>query len=133
MNAKFKKSLIALAAVVAVGAGMSTAIARPGAGPDEGARVEFMAKKLQLTPDQQAQMKTLFEEQRQLREQMRATMQDRMKNILTQEQFAKLEDMREQRMERMERNRGNDRGPGMGRGCERGQGQPRSAGPQASL
>jgi periplasmic protein CpxP/Spy len=115
-----KKSLIALAALAAVSASLVVAApsaqARPdfGQGMRGGPNPEYMARVLDLTPEQQAKVKSLFEEQAERRAQMRATMraemQTRMQGILTPEQYAKMQDLRQLRME----SRDGGRGPGKG-------------------
>lgn len=113
-----KKTLIALATMLAVTASIPAAMAQPGFGPGAGMRggpnVEYMARVLDLTPDQQAKMKALFDEQAQRRAQMRAAMQAEMQtklqSILTKEQYAKMTELRQLRQQ----SRGMGMGPGMG-------------------
>jgi Spy/CpxP family protein refolding chaperone len=132
-----KKTLIALATLLAVTASIPAAMAQPGygAGPGSGMRggpnVEYMATVLDLTPEQQAKMKALYTEQAERRAQMRAAMQAEMQTklqgILTKDQYAKMQELRKLRMD----SRGAGMGPGAGgRGQGRGIGCPGFA-PQA--
>lgn len=126
-----KKSLIALAALATVSASLAVAVpaaAQAGFGHGYGhggPRPEYMARVLDLTPEQQARMKTLFEEQAQRRAQTRATMQAEMQtklqDILSKEQYAKMQDLRQLRAEtRQAMGPGwGGRGPGKGAGCPR--------------
>ncbi|MDD5366069.1 MAG: periplasmic heavy metal sensor [Gallionellaceae bacterium] len=113
-----KKTLIALAMLIAIPA-IPVAMAGMGAGPGQGMRggpnVEYMARTLDLTPEQQDKMKALFAEKAKQRAEMRATMQadmqSRMQGILTKEQFAKMTELRQLRHGGQ-----GTRGPGMGPG-----------------
>lgn len=115
-----KKTLIALATTVALAASIPAAMAQPGYGPGYGTRGgpdgEYMAKVLDLTPEQQAKMKTLFEEQAKKREQMRAEMrtemQGKLQGILTKEQYNKMVELRELRMRHRHAMGPGGRGPG---------------------
>ena len=107
-----KKTLIALAVVAAITASIPAVMAQPGYGPGMrgGPNVEYMARVLDLTPEQQAKMKALFGEQAQRRAQMRTAMQAEMQSILTKEQYNKMIELRQLRMQ----NRGGAMGPGAG-------------------
>ncbi|MFZ5484525.1 MAG: Spy/CpxP family protein refolding chaperone [Pseudomonadota bacterium] len=106
-----KKSLIALATVATLT--LATAVsAMPGfgpgrhgdgKGPDDTARVERMARMLDLDPAQQEKMKALFAQQAEQRTQMRDAMRTEMRALLTPEQSTKLDAMQKQRMARMEK------------------------------
>ncbi|MDD3530717.1 MAG: hypothetical protein PHS77_12655 [Gallionellaceae bacterium] len=111
-----KKTLITLATLIAVPLAASSALAMPGQGMRSGPNVEYMARVLDLTPEQQDKVKAMFAEQARKRAEQRAAMratmqadtQAGMQEILTAEQFAKMNDLRQLR-------RGGT-GPGMGRG-----------------
>jgi Spy/CpxP family protein refolding chaperone len=98
-----KKTLIALATMIII---PSAAIAGFGPGGmgfgPRGPNAEYMARVLDLTPEQQEKMKTLWAEQAKKRDEMRAAMQaemqSKMQAILTKEQFAKMTDLRQMRM-----------------------------------
>jgi len=112
-----KKSLIALAVLAAVGASLAVpALAQPGFGHGYGPNPAYMARVLDLTPEQQAKMKVLFDEQAQRRAQLRQTMQTEMQTklqgILTKEQYAKMQDLRQLRLESRQA-----MGPGGRPGC----------------
>lgn len=64
-----------------------------------GPHIERLAERLELSEEQQAKMRALFEEQRTQREAMRAQMRGKMNELLTPEQIAKMDAMREQRGE----------------------------------
>lgn len=124
-----KKSLIALAALGAVSASLAVALpamAQPGFGYGHGPNPEYMARVLDLTPEQQAKVKALFDEQVQRRAQLRTTMrtemQTKLQGILTKEQYAKMQDLRQLRWESRQAmgpgrgGRGPGNGPGTGPG-----------------
>ena len=121
-----KKTLIALAMLLAIPA-IPVAMAGMGGGPGQGMRggpnVEYMARTLDLTPEQQDKMKALFAEKAKQRVEMRATMQAdmqaRMKTILTKEQFAKMTELRQLRHGGQGAGMGG-RGSGMGPGAATG-------------
>lgn len=116
-----KKTLIALSTMLALSGSIPAAMAQPGFGPGMrgGPDSEYMALVLDLTPDQQAKLKTLYAEQAERRAKMRAAMQDEMQSklqgILTKEQYAKMTELRKMR----KGPGGKGRGPGKGRrhGC----------------
>jgi Spy/CpxP family protein refolding chaperone len=116
-----KKTLIALAtmATLAIAAPLALAQFGPGQqGMRGGPNIEMMARMLDLTPEQQGKMKTLFAEQAKqreaMREAMRTDMQNKMQAILTKDQYAKMQDLRKFRDE--------NRGPGMRGGMGGGMG-----------
>lgn len=113
-----KKSLIALAMLMAIPVA-AMAFGGPGPGMRGGPNVEYMASVLDLTPDQQAKVKALFEEKAKQRAEMRAVMQAetqaKMQEILTKDQFAKMTELRQFRHGGQGAGMGG-RGPGMG-GC----------------
>lgn len=116
-----KKTLIALALLAVI---PTVAIAGFGMGPGHGMRggpnPEFMARVLDLTPEQQDKMKALWAEQAKKRDEMRAAMQAdmqaKMQTILSKEQYAKLNDLRQMR------GGGPGKGPGTGPGAAAGMG-----------
>ena len=116
-----KKTLIALAALIAIPLAVPSAMAGfgPGQGMRGGPNAEFMARALDLTPEQQDKVKALFAEHAKKRGEMRAAMQaemqTKMQGILTKEQYTKMSDLRQYRMG----GPGGAMGPGMG---GRGQG-----------
>lgn len=125
-----KKTLIALAMLIAIPA---VPVAMAGFGPGQGMRggpnVEYMARVLDLTPEQQDKMKALFAEKAKERAEMRAAMQADMQagmqGILTKEQFTKMTELRQARMGGQGAGmgpggRGRGMGPGMNGDCPRG-------------
>ena len=116
-----KKTLIALAMLIAIPAiPAAMAFGGPGQGMRGGPNPEYMARVLDLTPEQQGKVKALFEEKAQQRTQMRATMQAdmqaKMQAILTPEQYAKMAELRQFRNGGQGAGMGG-RGAGMG-GCD---------------
>lgn len=100
-----KKTLIALATLIVIPVAASSAMAfgfGPGQGMRGGPNPEYMARVLDLTPEQQTKVKALFAEHAQKRTEMRAAMQadmqSKMQEILTKEQYAKMTDLRQARM-----------------------------------
>ena len=87
-----KKTLIALAFACALPAAFAGG---QGMGPD-GAKLDRMAAALQLTDEQKARVKTLFDEHQVQRQAMREQMRARMAEVLTPEQLAKHDALREQ-------------------------------------
>lgn len=120
-----KKTLIALATLIAIPLAASSALAMPGQGMGQGMRggpnVEYMARVLDLTPEQQEKVKALFAEQARKRAEQRAAMQAEtqagMKEILTEAQFAKMNDLRGLR--RGDRAMGSGMGRGLRADCPR--------------
>jgi Spy/CpxP family protein refolding chaperone len=115
-----KKTLIALAMLLAIPAAMA---AGPGPGMRGGANFDYMARVLDLTPEQHEKVKAVFAEHAKKRDEMRATlqadMQAKMQGILTKEQYAKMTDLRQLR----------GGGPGMGMGMGMGPGMGMGMGP----
>jgi Spy/CpxP family protein refolding chaperone len=113
-----KKTLITLAILAIV---PTVAMAGFGMGPGHGMRggpnPEFMARVLDLTPEQKDKMQALWAEQAKKRDEMRAAMrtdmQAKMQSILTKEQYAKMTELRQMR----------GGGPGLGSGGGAGMGQ----------
>lgn len=135
-----KKTLIALATLLAIGASATAVMAdndfspRYGHGMRGGPNAEYMARVLDLTPDQQAKMKALLTEQAERRAQMRASMQAEMQtklqSILTKEQYAKMTELRHMRQEAHSERMGpgaGSRGPGNGINCTGNGPGPRNA------
>lgn len=96
-----KKTLIALAMLVAIPTAMAGFGPNgDGSGPGKmrGPNVERMAVMLDLTPEQQDKIKTVFEEQAKKRQEMRgamqAEMQGKMQSILTPDQYEKMTKLR---------------------------------------
>lgn len=120
-----KKTLIALAMLLAIPSAMAFGPGY-GMGPRGGGpNPEYMARVLDLTPEQQDKMKALFAEHAQKRAEMRtamqADMQAKMQSILTKEQYAKMTELRQLRQ-------GGGPGAGMGPGMG-GRGMGPGAGP----
>ncbi|TCJ19762.1 periplasmic heavy metal sensor [Parasulfuritortus cantonensis] len=131
-----KKTLIALAILLAIPTAGALAYGPgqgqgPGYGMRGGPNVEYMARVLDLTPEQQEKMKVLFAEKAKQRAEMRAAMQAdmqaKMQSILTKEQYAKMADLRQLRqggpgagMGPGMGGRGAGMGPGAAGGCPRG-------------
>ncbi|NTV94773.1 MAG: periplasmic heavy metal sensor [Thiobacillus sp.] len=124
-----KKTLIALAMLLAIPSAMAFGYG-PGQGMRGGPNPEYMARVLDLTPEQQEKMKVLFAEKAKQRAEMRAAMQaemqTRLQAILTPEQLAKMTELRQLRQggQGAGMGQGMGRGPGMGPGpdgsCPRG-------------
>ena len=118
-----KKTLIALAALIAIPLAASSALAfgGPGHGMRGGPNPEYMARVLDLTPEQQDKVKALFAEKAKQRNEMRAAMQAemqaKMQGILTKEQFAKMGELRQFRQGGPAAGMGAGRGPGLGGNC----------------
>jgi Spy/CpxP family protein refolding chaperone len=109
-----KKTLIVLAMLLAIPSAMAFG---PGPGMRGGGpNPEYMARVLDLTPEQQNKVKALFAEHAQQRDQMRAAMQAdmqaKMQGVLTKEQYAKMTELRQMRMA----GQGAAMGPGMAGG-----------------
>ncbi len=119
------KTLIALATLVIIPTAAIAGFGYHGGGPGGhgGPNVERMARILDLTPEQQEQLKTLRAEQAKKRDEMRTAMQTemqaKMQTILTKEQYAKMADLRDMRFNKGDRPMGGrGMGPGMGAGCD---------------
>lgn len=69
----------------------------------KGDRVEHLAKKLDLSAEQKAQLKQVFEEQHAKREALRLETEQRMQTVLTPEQMAKFEELKKQRHEKWQK------------------------------
>ena len=78
-----------------------------------GPHVERLAERLELSAEQQEKVRTLFEEQQAQREAMRAQMRGKMAEVLTPDQLAKMDAMRDQHREY----RKDKRAHGKGRHC----------------
>jgi Spy/CpxP family protein refolding chaperone len=117
-----KNTLIALATLMAIAGSIPSVMAAPGFGPGMrgGPNVEYMARALDLTPEQQDKVKALFAEQAKKRSEMRTAMQTemqaKMQSILTKEQYAKMTEMRQLRQGGPGSGMGG-RGPGRNGGC----------------
>ncbi len=126
-----KKTLITLAILAVI---PTAAIAGFGMGGGPGMRggpnPDFMARVLDLTPEQRGKMETLWAEHAKKRDEMRAAMQadmqTKMQSILTKEQYAKMTELRQMR------GAGPGMGPGAGRGPGMGRGGCTGMGPRAS-
>lgn len=116
-----KKTLITLAVLAIVPTAAVAGFGWGGMGPGHGMRggpnAEFMARMLDLTPEQKDKMQALWTEHAKKRDEMRAAiqtdMQNKMQSILTKEQYAKMTDLRQMR----------GGGPGMGPGAGMGPGR----------
>lgn len=69
----------------------------------KGDRVEQLAKKLDLSAEQQEQLKQVFEEQHAKREALRQETEQRMQTVLTPEQMTKFEELKKQRHEKWQK------------------------------
>ncbi|AEG02081.1 Spy/CpxP family protein refolding chaperone [Methylomonas methanica] len=69
----------------------------------KGDRVEHLAKKLDLSAEQKAQVKQVFDEQHAKREALRQEADQRMQTILTPEQMATFEELKKQRHEKWQK------------------------------
>lgn len=78
------------------------------AGPEKGwlgpealdRKIERMTETLELTPEQQGELRDILEEQRTLAEQQRQETQARVRALMTPEQLDRIDEQREARMER---------------------------------
>lgn len=112
-----KKTLIALTLAAIIPA--AAYAASDGRGHHtRGPHIERLAERLELSEEQQAKVRTLFEEQREQHQAMREQMRSKMAEVLTQEQIAKMEAMREMHKEK----RMNKRAHRKGRHCAEDQG-----------
>lgn len=98
------KTLIALTLAAFLPAAAYSASHKGGEHP-RGPHVERLAEKLELSAQQQQQMRALFEEQREQREAMRAQMRGKVAEVLTPDQLAKMDAMREQYREKRKEKR----------------------------
>ena len=78
------------------------AAAEPPRGPQPERMVEHMSRQLDLTDDQRARLETIFEEQGEKMRDLRDETRQRIDGVLTEEQRAKAEQLREQRQEKWE-------------------------------
>lgn len=116
-----KKTLITLAVLAIIPAAALAGFGGGGMGPGAGMRggpnPEFMARVLDLTPEQKDKLQALWTEHAKKRDEtraaMQADMQSKMQSILTKEQYAKMTDLRQMR----------GGGPGMGLGAGMGPGR----------
>lgn len=119
-----KKTLIALATLIAIPLAVPSAMAfgGPGSGMRGGPNLEYMARSLDLTPEQQEKVRALFAEKakqrNEMRAAMRADMQAGIQGILTKEQFAKMTELRQARGNGLGMGPGaGGRGPGKAGNC----------------
>jgi Spy/CpxP family protein refolding chaperone len=105
-----KKIIIALAlgAVIPLSAYAAGPMAASGEQRSE-ARMERMAENLDLSDEQRAKMKSLFEQHKEQRKAMREQMRAQMGEILDDKQMEKMKDMREGRREGRMQKRGKHR------------------------
>ncbi|MBU58672.1 MAG: hypothetical protein CL543_07305 [Alcanivorax sp.] len=97
------KKATTLALVLLTGATLAgTAAAEPPRGPQPERMVEHMSRQLDLTDDQRARLETIFEEQGEKMRDLRDETRQRIDGVLTEEQRAKAEQLREQRQEKWE-------------------------------
>jgi Spy/CpxP family protein refolding chaperone len=96
-----------LAFAIATALVATSATAGPDArGYDQGpaafaeTRIERMTERLDLTPEQQVEIRTILEEQRALADQQRQETRARIGAVLTPEQLARIDERRQVRMER---------------------------------
>ncbi len=124
-----KRTLIALATLIAMPIAASTAIAGfgpGGMGPSMrgGPNPEYMARVLDLTTEQQEKLKVLWADHAKQRDEMRAAMQSQMQTkmqaILTKEQYDKMAELRQYRKGGRGQGMGPGAGPGMGVGMGSG-------------
>ncbi|MCI0653987.1 MAG: Spy/CpxP family protein refolding chaperone [Methylococcaceae bacterium] len=66
-------------------------------------RIEHLSKELNLTGEQKTSLETIFKEQRKKYKALREEGRVRMKEVLSEEQMTKLDEMREQHHERWEK------------------------------
>ena len=109
MNTKI--AIIALALTLPL-----TVVAFPGE-PHQGhrgnptERLEHLAKKLDLTADQKAQLEQIFKEQHEKREALHAESEQRLQSVLTPDQLSKFEEMKKQRHEKWQKHHGDKMPP----------------------
>lgn len=104
-----KKTLIALTLAAIIPAAAYAASDKGGVHM-RGAHVERLAERLELNDEQQAKVRALFEEQRAQHESMREQMRGKMAEVLTPEQLAKMEAMRDQYREHRKEKRAHRKG-----------------------
>lgn len=115
------KTLIALTLAAIIPAAAYAAGNKPGE-HSRGPHIERLAERLELSEEQQAKMRTLFEEQRAQREAMRAQMRGKMAEVLSPEQLAKMDAMRDKHRE----HRKHKRAQRMNRDCAEHRGEKTS-------
>ncbi|GAA5110785.1 Spy/CpxP family protein refolding chaperone [Alloalcanivorax gelatiniphagus] len=97
------KKITTLALALVTGAALAGPVmAAPKPGPNPDRMVEHMAKELDLNADQQARIKTIMEEQGKKMRALHDETESRVKAVLTPEQQAKAEAMRDKRREKWE-------------------------------
>lgn len=102
-----KKTFVALALAAMIPVAAYAAMEGQGA---RGDRLQRMTEVLNLDDSQQEQMKKMFDEHKAMRKAMREQMRVRMDEILTPEQRAKRDELREQRGEHRSGHHGEHRG-----------------------
>lgn len=94
----------------------STLAATEAPGKHHQRHMERMASELQLTEQQQEQLRGIHQQQREQMRTLREQRQEQVNAVLTEEQRSKLQEMREQRREEMRKHMQERR---QGRGAER--------------
>lgn len=99
-----KKTLLATVMVLATGfSGALLADSHGKSGDRYEKHMQYMTEKLELSSEQQGQLKGLHEKQREQRRALRETHQAEVNAILTQEQQAKMAEMRAEKHENMKK------------------------------
>lgn len=109
-----KKMILAMTLAAVVPLAAYAAVDGPSR-HDRGARMERMAERLNLDESQKTRMEALFKEHKAERQALREQMQAQIREILNEEQFAKMQEHREKRREhrkeRRERHKNHDCAP----------------------
>ena len=96
-----KKSFLAIALSLAIPAAIAAGLASPDAvGPPRGPNLDRLAQALNLTDQQKTDLKAIFADQGKKRRALREETRARMQEVLTAEQLAQLDEMRQSRKAR---------------------------------
>lgn len=99
-----KKTMLALALSFALPAAVTVgALAEDQASPRYGPRIERLAQRLDLRDQQKSALAAIFAEQGEKRRALREETHARVQGVLTEEQLAQFEDMRQQHKARHSR------------------------------
>ncbi|TNF98888.1 MAG: periplasmic heavy metal sensor [Gammaproteobacteria bacterium] len=111
------KKLLTAALLTVLAAGTFTAVAVPPNFDRVEGRLDAMTRTLDLTEEQQKQVKAILEERLQQRQAVRGAMHEKIKSVLNDEQKVKLDNIRAEREARWA-GRHWGMGPGRGRPCD---------------
>lgn len=116
-----KKTLIALTLAAMIPTAAYAASHERGE-HSRGPHVERLAERLELNEEQQAKVRALFEEQKAQHEAMRAQMRGKIAEVLTPDQLANMDAMRDKHREMRTEKRGHRKG----RHCDENRGEKTS-------